>query len=288
MTSNQNKMPLSIGQALKTARIELGLTQKEMAAGIISTSYYSKVENGKHEIDAESLFKILHIHNYPVRRFEWFLFQNKEAEDNNNLQIFRKKLTVAQNTGNKEVIDEVLADWKTKKYSDEDEITMNDISVAGMYASVQESNRGIPEAIKKAAKKESWTKLSIVYFAQSMMLFDIDECYILVNSIINSYDKGNLDLNTIYDEVAVNLVIIDYCDYCQLKNVNKKYVEKAIDFLKTFHKTPDFVLIGYSILGVYYEALFNHDMEKARMIKDILVEGGMDWSIRRSIKKLEE
>lgn len=291
MTLNQNEYHLPVGHVLKKVRKGLGLTQKQMAAGIISTSYYSKVENEQHEIDAESLFKILHAHNYTIRRFEFLLFQASKPEDNDT-QSFRDKLKAAQNAGSKEALNELFEDLKAKKYSDSDEITVYDIAVAAAYAWMKESNKDIPDAIKKAAKsrilKENWTVDSIASLSSWMMLLDIDECYILVNSIIDSYDNGNLDINTVYDEVAVNIVVVNYCDYCQIKNVDKKYVEKAIKFFKTSRKTPDPGLIGYSILGTYYEALFNHDMKKARIIRDILVESRADWSIRRSIKKLEE
>lgn len=39
MTLNQNEYHLPVSRVLKKVRIGLGLTQKQMAAGIISTSY---------------------------------------------------------------------------------------------------------------------------------------------------------------------------------------------------------------------------------------------------------
>ena len=35
---------MNIGETLKSMRLHAGLTQTEMAAGIVSESYYSKVE----------------------------------------------------------------------------------------------------------------------------------------------------------------------------------------------------------------------------------------------------
>lgn len=51
---------MTIGALLKQYRLENGKTQKEWAAGIVSPSYYSKVEQNKHRITAEDLFAILH------------------------------------------------------------------------------------------------------------------------------------------------------------------------------------------------------------------------------------
>lgn len=46
-------------QFLKAFRELAGLTQKEVASDIISESYYSKVERGIHQLDAENFFKII-------------------------------------------------------------------------------------------------------------------------------------------------------------------------------------------------------------------------------------
>ena len=45
-------MNMTIGEALKKEREDLGLTQTEMAAGVISTAHYSKIERDKHDISA--------------------------------------------------------------------------------------------------------------------------------------------------------------------------------------------------------------------------------------------
>ncbi len=47
---------MTIGKALKQLRLHAGLTQDQMAAGIISESYYSKVERDIHNIDAKLFF----------------------------------------------------------------------------------------------------------------------------------------------------------------------------------------------------------------------------------------
>ena len=46
-------MSKSIGEALKEERRSLGLTQEQFIKGIISESFYSKVERGKNEIVAD-------------------------------------------------------------------------------------------------------------------------------------------------------------------------------------------------------------------------------------------
>ena len=60
---------MTIGEALKKERKDLGLTQTEMAGNILTKSYYSKVERGQHEIKAIDLIEILRLHDIDVSRF---------------------------------------------------------------------------------------------------------------------------------------------------------------------------------------------------------------------------
>ena len=60
---------MTIGKALKQLRLHAGLTQDQMAAGIISESYYSKVERDIHNIDAKLLIDILRVHGFDVISF---------------------------------------------------------------------------------------------------------------------------------------------------------------------------------------------------------------------------
>ena len=46
---------MTIGEALLNLRKQLGLTQTEMAANVVSTSFYSKVERNIHDIGTNDL-----------------------------------------------------------------------------------------------------------------------------------------------------------------------------------------------------------------------------------------
>lgn len=48
----------------------MGLTQSEMVQGIVTESFYSKVERGVYKIDAETLIKIISAHDLdPINFF---------------------------------------------------------------------------------------------------------------------------------------------------------------------------------------------------------------------------
>lgn len=60
---------MTIGELLKEERIKKGLTQKQFADGIVSTSYYSKVEKDGHRITAEDLIAVLEHNGIPLWSF---------------------------------------------------------------------------------------------------------------------------------------------------------------------------------------------------------------------------
>lgn len=70
---------MTIGSALKQLRTKLGLTQAEMAAGIISVSFYSKVERDIHDIGTTELIELLNQHNIDVTTFSLLISAQKQA-----------------------------------------------------------------------------------------------------------------------------------------------------------------------------------------------------------------
>lgn len=60
---------MTIGELLKENRKKLNLTQKEMAGTIVSTSFYSRVEQDNTRISAIDLLKILKVHHINISDF---------------------------------------------------------------------------------------------------------------------------------------------------------------------------------------------------------------------------
>ena len=77
---------MTIGELLKQTRQSLGLTQTEMAAGIVSTSYYSKVERNIHQISADELIAILNRHHIDNASF----FAHLSSSNSQKKRDFRK------------------------------------------------------------------------------------------------------------------------------------------------------------------------------------------------------
>lgn len=74
---------MTVGEALKQIRLQAGLTQTQMTAGVVSESFYSKVERGVHAIDVQTLVNILSAHHMDVVHFFSLLnYQKSETEPN--------------------------------------------------------------------------------------------------------------------------------------------------------------------------------------------------------------
>ena len=83
---------MMIGEHLKKVRNSKNLTQKEMAAGIVNRSFYSRVENGSSSITADNLMKILYRHELSMTDFLYNFGNTKPKlgvyQDRRDCQIF--------------------------------------------------------------------------------------------------------------------------------------------------------------------------------------------------------
>ncbi|WP_260277984.1 helix-turn-helix domain-containing protein [Lactobacillus helveticus] len=69
---------MTIGELLRECRVSQNKKQKEFAGEILSPSYYSKVEKGKHKITAKDLISLLIYNQISVKQFFGRLDENYE------------------------------------------------------------------------------------------------------------------------------------------------------------------------------------------------------------------
>lgn len=86
---------MQIGEALRTERIKLGLTQNEMSSDIVSRSFYAKVEAGKNKIAADRLFRILFLHNIDISEFNDLIQKTYNSDENNLRNDLEEKMAEA-------------------------------------------------------------------------------------------------------------------------------------------------------------------------------------------------
>ncbi|MCD5516627.1 helix-turn-helix domain-containing protein [Lactobacillus delbrueckii] len=77
-----------MGELLKNARLSLGLSQKEMAAEVMSVTQYSRIENDQQRIRFDDLVKILHAHQIDIVSFiNQFLLRRKLTDCNHDYYL---------------------------------------------------------------------------------------------------------------------------------------------------------------------------------------------------------
>lgn len=261
---------MNIGETLKSMRLHAGLTQTEMAAGIVSESYYSKVERGVHDISADALFKILIKHHLdPVSFFMKMSYRKK----NNNLLGDFTEIEFAQSKKDLNELNKVEAQLN-KKYSEGWPARLK-FQLEMARAWITHSNKDIDPEIKRKAKQvvleDKMDREMFYYLSQACVLLDIKDASRLFDLAVKAYNKNpEIDVMSV---TYIALLCINFLNCCYHKNGEKKYIELAINTVLQLPAEPH--IAYHKILAVYYRALFNKDYQKAATMIEIFTEAGV-------------
>lgn len=97
---------MTIGEALKQIRHELYLTQEQMCAGVVTRSFYAKVESGRNRISADKLTEILFEHNIDITYFYQLLRDTYSSPSKLKENDLNQKMNQAFNSGKIELIEQ--------------------------------------------------------------------------------------------------------------------------------------------------------------------------------------
>lgn len=273
-----------IGSKLKKLRHDLGLTQKEMAADVISVSFYSKVERGFHDIGAEELIQILEKHGVS---FQEFFSETENGNSNDNkINYLRNQLVKAANEDND--VEIVNITDQLMQIEPQTSLTESLILQAKVISNTHndDSLKKLTRAEKKEIKQILFQKdiddngyLRIVLLSNIMELYTIDEATFLVKSIIRRYQNvSNIEKKVL---VALSVLVINYIDLCIQDNKSSLCIE-PLNFLKQLPNTIE--LAFTKMLGKYYEDVINDNQEEADQIKKVLINSGYEVNVDRLIK----
>lgn len=264
---------MTIGEALKTCRINAGLTQTQMAAGFVSESFYSKVERGVHSIDADLLFKILAAHQISIAEFaNMFELQDEKSEKTNT---DARKMAEAANHRDlhtlyqmqKELEQNNAPDWELH-------------NLKCLIANVSHSNVNISEEEKNKIKKRyqncTWSTGEFMSLTLHRYFLDFDDYYQIINQAYRGYEKSNDQSEQL--ECYATVAATNFLGRCYLEGVDKKYTISSLRFLKTRRFLP-MNLFG-AIFGEYYEALFNDDQKTMDQVYQVLKKCGYEAAVR--------
>lgn len=255
---------MTIGGLLKSMCLHSGLTQHEMAAGLMSDSFYSKVERGVHSIDADLLLRLLAAHHFDFIKFASTMINQKAADPYFEIS---NQITFAQVTKDKDKLDEIVETLPSK----EDELPpWLRLQIEQAYAWITYFDARISPEFKERIHKliitDDWDASSFKFLSLTMIFLDTDVAYELANSAYAAYKK---DPKTDYTTMAmIATVAVDFLNICYHRHVDKKFTKTSIDFL--LYLPPDPSLGFKKMLAVYYQALFDHNQKTVDMFITIL------------------
>lgn len=265
------KESMTIGEALKEERKNLGLRQKEMAQGILSVSEYSKIENNVHSLDANTLFKLLATHQIDISDFYKKVYA---TEDIYNINYLAKDLEKAFYKSNIKRVQKIkiLFDKLANVPLELKLRTRLTLAVLKQdYSSIDEKSK---QAIfKNMFNQDNWVKNqnSLKLFGNSMFLWDFKDISLMIDAIFNEYEEIENYPDDIQERIAQ--ICVNYL-YNGIKYVKSKQIIRAINILHRLDVMPH--LIAYKIIGLYFQYYYDGQSKKEKEIKELLIKSGCE------------
>lgn len=254
---------MTIGDKLKKVRFSLGLSQTEMADGIINRSFYSRIESGQNNINASDLLQILRVHQIPLLTF---LEDFGDVKPKN--QYYRNQ--VIDNYFNKDVV-------ALKKISQSPNIVnaklkqVTDLLIAKLEGKLNEFPASTIRKLKyNVFQSGYWDEDSLWILLNSMNLYNFSDLQGLVDSVINrfaDYKENNEEILQLLASIAVN-----YLEICFEKVQSDHEIKRTIHFLKNLPSSSTIVL--QKMIGSCFEAKYKRNNKKLKNSVSLLITLG--------------
>lgn len=183
---------MTIGELLKEYRQKKGLTQKQFADGIVSTSYYSKVEKNEHRITVEDLVKILEHNDIAM----WTFFRRLSLKgDFQHEYIIKLENDVldAYYHSNKNRIEEIRQEVEKSTVPNKDEyLLLIDGWLENLKTEDEEPNLEVRKALKdKIFNIPDITKEKLNLFCNFMEFYDLESNVMITKNAIDKFIDSN-------------------------------------------------------------------------------------------------
>lgn len=259
---------MKIGTALKAERRALNLSQSEMAAGVVSPSFYAKVERNEDDIGSQKLIAILNVHQIKLADF-FGQFETKEGMDLNKHFSLEENLRIAYYHNDLKKCKLILKKahgLHAKKL--ELLATMN---VAKLENKISDLSLRCKKEIKAFifSKAKNWNNYSLRLLNDALDIYNFDELMAYFHILVHHYH----DVKTLCNSTEVELLALaaHFLDICYR---TKHYGEgkELLNMLKLFPECSNFAL--YKLVCGYYKNLFDGNFKEAKIIKTVLVQNG--------------
>ncbi len=260
---------MTIGEALKDERLKLNLTQKEMAANIMSRSQYGKVEKDLHDISASVLLKLLEFHHIsPDFFFKQVLSPQTGKDSETQLLHELKTAFFEQNTNELNYLFGKAEKMSLSKF------TIYQIIL--LKAMLTQNVKDVPSEVKnyiqfQLFKNENWSNdlMMLSFFGSATMFLSPESLDIYMTSVIKKY--SNISTFSLKVQKLISSVTLNYLYYTH-SFPNKKNWYQCFTLLDNLSIDPS--LSHYRIINLYFKAFLKKDFIKLQAIKSLLEECG--------------
>lgn len=267
---------MTIGEALKQIRHELYLTQEQMCAGVVTRSFYAKVESGRNRISADKLTEILFEHDIDITYFYQLLRNTYSSQSKLKENDLNQKMNQAFNSGKIELIEQNY--HKILLQSNSNILKLRAmISVANLKDELNLIDPKVKEKLfVEFDEGANWmTRPDLLrLFTDTMPLWDSSDLSFFIGRLLAKVQKEhNIPelLQERYLRVFENYLAVYYKKNNPVKTIDVN-VQKIFDYILNLEPTVHFLL--YKIAAVYLQNLFLGNKEEAQKIKDEMKKYG--------------
>ena len=267
---------MTIGEALKQISHELYLTQEQMCAGVVTRSFYAKVESGRNRISADKLTEILFEHDIDITYFYQLLRNTYSSQSKLKENDLNQKMNQAFNSGKIELIEQNY--HKILLQSNSNILKLRAmISVANLKDELNLIDPKVKEKLfVEFDEGANWmTRPDLLrLFTDTMPLWDSSDLSFFIGRLLAKVQKEhNIPelLQERYLRVFENYLAVYYKKNNPVKTIDVN-VQKTFDYILNLEPTVHFLL--YKIAAVYLQNLFLGNKEEAQKIKDEMKKYG--------------
>ena len=194
------------GKILKRIRLEKGLTQKELSAGILSRSHLSELENGNYYCSFDKFLQLLRRLNVSLHEFDLYLKESIYQED------FRRKIKIeaAVNAHDIAEMKRLLAEFPIV---DEKNVRMRHEKLLLEALIEYHQNHQImnltryQEILDYLSRVSEWGMYELNLLANFLFIFDMDTLPLIMQQIYKKANKKNAsdEYTYLYLRLLINL-----------------------------------------------------------------------------------
>lgn len=258
---------MKIGKLLQKVRVELGLTQKEMAGNIVSPAQYSRIEKDEQQIKLDDLLAILQSHDY-------------------DLGLFFTRLMFQCQLGQTVLLDENKDDVKKAFYScnleslEKLEVNPHDRILQVEAETIKQILGQKLDASQMSKQKicqyfvhqDSWMENteSLKLFAIVLHIFNFEMVIFWMNELLDKYQKIEDYPEQI--QTAIAKICISFMIRCHQEQ-SEQLIKPIVAFVDSFPAYPEFAIC--KLVAKYYQSLSLGDKDRADKLNFALKEADM-------------